>query len=76
MFERNLEYDARHVMEPLQRLLNLATRDHLLTPINNRAAKIRLSMYEDDAAIFLNPIRDEKLTQLHNCCISLEKLQV
>jgi hypothetical protein len=47
------------VMEPLQQLLNLATRDHLLTPINNRAAKIRLSMYADNATIFLNPVRDE-----------------
>jgi exonuclease III len=46
-------------MEPLQRLLQLATRDQLLSPINNRAAKLRLSMYADDAAIFINPNHDE-----------------
>lgn len=44
-------------MEPLHRLLDLATRDGLLTPINNRAAKLRMSLYADDAAIFLNPVQ-------------------
>jgi hypothetical protein len=45
--------------EPLQRLLDLATVEQLLTPINNRAAKLRMSMYADDAAIFLNPIKED-----------------
>jgi hypothetical protein len=46
-------------MEPLQRLLDLATRDQLLSPVQNRAAKLRLSLYADDAAIFLNPVKEE-----------------
>jgi hypothetical protein len=46
-------------MEPLQRLLDLATRDGLLSPINSRVAKLRLSLYADDAVIFLNPVKQE-----------------
>ncbi|CAO2206826.1 unnamed protein product [Urochloa humidicola] len=46
-------------MEPLQRLLDLATRDGFLSPINNRAATLRASLYADDAAIFLNPVKEE-----------------
>lgn len=49
-------------MEPLQRLLDLATRDDLLSPVNNRAAKMRTSLYADDAAIFLNPIKEDVTT--------------
>jgi hypothetical protein len=44
-------------IEPLHRMLDLATRDDLLTPINNRATKLR--MYADDAAIFLNLVQRE-----------------
>jgi hypothetical protein len=46
-------------MEPLQRLLEAATTNHLLTPINNRVAKRRVSLYADDAAILLNPVKEE-----------------
>jgi mannosylglycoprotein endo-beta-mannosidase len=46
-------------MEPLQRLLDLATTDQLLPPLQNRAAKLRVSLYADDAAIFLNPVKEE-----------------
>lgn len=49
-------------MEPLQRLLDRATSDELLSPINNRAARMRTSLYADDAAIFLNPIKEEVTT--------------
>jgi len=52
-------------MEPLQLMLNKATEQGLLTPICNRNAKIRVSMYADDAAIFLNPISDE-VQVVHN----------
>lgn len=40
-------------MEPLQRLLFLTTEKQLLKPIQNRAAKLRVSLYADDAAIFV-----------------------
>jgi hypothetical protein len=46
------------VMEPLQRLLELATKEQLLSPVNNSAIKLRASLYVDDAAILqhiLNP---------------------
>jgi mannosylglycoprotein endo-beta-mannosidase len=46
-------------MEPLQRLLDLATRDGLMSPINNRIARLRASLYADDAAIFVNPIKQD-----------------
>jgi hypothetical protein len=46
-------------MEPLQMLLDFATRDELLSRINNRAARLRTSLYADDAAIFLNPIKED-----------------
>jgi hypothetical protein len=46
-------------MEPLQRLLDIATAENLLTPLANRAAKLRTSLYADNAAIFLNPKQQE-----------------
>ena len=46
-------------MEPLQIMLNKATEKGLLSPICNRRAKLRISLFADDAAIFLNPITDE-----------------
>jgi hypothetical protein len=44
-------------MEPLQKLLNLATAQGALTPIQHRAASLRISLFADDAAIFVNPIK-------------------
>jgi hypothetical protein len=46
-------------MEPLQLMLQKATHQGLLTPINNRRAKLRISLFADDAAIFLNPANEE-----------------
>jgi hypothetical protein len=46
-------------MEPLQRLFDIATADGFLSPIENRAARVRMSLYADDVAIFLNPDKDE-----------------
>jgi len=46
-------------MEPLQLMLNKATEQGKLTPICNRKAKLRISLFADDAAIFLNPVREE-----------------
>ena len=42
-------------MEPLQLMLKKATDEGLLTPICNRHAKLRISLFADDAAIFVNP---------------------
>ena len=46
-------------MEPLQLMLNKATEQGLLSPICNRNAKLRISLFADDAAIFLNPVGEE-----------------
>ena len=46
-------------MESLHRLLELTTSNGSLTPIAHRCAKLRISMYADDAAIFLNPVMEE-----------------
>jgi hypothetical protein len=46
-------------MEPLQRLLEVAASEGLLSPIRNRVARLRCSMYADDAAVFINPIKEE-----------------
>ena len=46
-------------MDPLQCLLDQATQHGILTPLPITAAKWRTSMYADDAAIFINPIKDD-----------------
>jgi hypothetical protein len=46
-------------MDPLQRLLDMATQQGILTPVPPVAAKWRTSMYADDAAIFINPIKED-----------------
>lgn len=46
-------------MEPLNRLLELATAKGLLSPIKNKMAKLRMSLYADDATVFVNPVREE-----------------
>lgn len=45
--------------DPLQKLLQLATQEGVLQPIQNETAKLRISMYADDAALFLNPTQQE-----------------
>lgn len=46
-------------IDTLQRLLELATEDGTLSPLRGRHAKLRLSLYADDAVIFLNPVQRE-----------------
>ncbi|XP_073362540.1 uncharacterized protein [Aegilops tauschii subsp. strangulata] len=46
-------------MEPLQRLLDIATEQGDLTPLAPKAARLRISIYADDAALFVNPKRNE-----------------
>lgn len=42
-------------IDPLHRLLNITTERGLLTKLNGRTARLRVSMYVDDATIFLKP---------------------
>jgi hypothetical protein len=51
-------------IDPLQRLFERATRIGLLHPVQHRSVKLRVSLYADDAAIFLNPSPQEFTTAL------------
>jgi hypothetical protein len=46
-------------IDPLNRLLQLATHRELLSPLYGRTARFRLSMYADDAVIFIRPTKDD-----------------
>jgi len=46
-------------MEPLQKLFDIAAAQGLLSPLAGRNANLRASLYADDAAIFLNPVKEE-----------------
>ena len=45
--------------DPLQKLFQLATEASVLRPIGHAAARFRISMYADDAALLLTPNREE-----------------
>jgi hypothetical protein len=42
-------------IDPLVKLLECATQEGLLTPLRGHHAQLRISLYADDAAIFLDP---------------------
>lgn len=44
-------------IDPLQRLLSTTTDQGLLSKLNGRVARLRVSMYADDAIIFLKPTK-------------------
>ncbi|WVZ92280.1 hypothetical protein U9M48_038358 [Paspalum notatum var. saurae] len=46
-------------MDPIQRILDRATQQGLLTPIGRDPIKIRTSLYADDAALFVRPIQQD-----------------
>ena len=46
-------------MDTLHRLFELATLEGNLSELKGRHAKHRLSLYADDAALFLNPHKEE-----------------
>jgi hypothetical protein len=52
-------------IDTLQKVLELATQEGILSPLRGRFARIRLSLYADDAVIFLNPDKQE-VTSLLN----------
>jgi hypothetical protein len=41
-------------IDTLQKVLDIATEDRFLSPLRGRHAKLRLSLYADDAVIFIN----------------------
>jgi hypothetical protein len=46
-------------IDTLQHVLQQATQEGLLTPLRDRTTRLRLSLYADDAAVFLNPIKED-----------------
>lgn len=60
-------------MEPLQRLFQIATSEGLLSPLHTRAAGLRVSLYADDAAVFVKPSKE--WVWLHRSLTSLDKPQ-
>jgi ketosteroid isomerase-like protein len=46
-------------MDVLNRIFDIATEDGFLSPLKGRQAKLRLSLYADDAVIFTNPKRED-----------------
>jgi hypothetical protein len=46
-------------MDPLQKILDMATQQGLLSPIGDDAIKMRTSLYTDDAMLFLRPIAED-----------------
>jgi hypothetical protein len=46
-------------MDPLQRLLDKATQQGVLTNLPLATTRWRTSMYVDDAAIFINPLKED-----------------
>jgi hypothetical protein len=46
-------------MEPLQCLFQQATQQLILSLLHQRIARIRASFYADDAALFINPIKED-----------------
>lgn len=63
-------------IDPLHKMIEAAANRGLLHPILPKAAKMRCSLYADDAAIFANPDRDElfkisKILQIFGECSGL-----
>jgi hypothetical protein len=44
-------------MDPMQRILDLATQHSILSNLPLAVARWRTSMYADDATIFINPLK-------------------
>jgi hypothetical protein len=57
------------VMEPLQCLLEQATRQMIISPLVLRTARFRTSFYADDTALFVKPIQDD-ISAIHQLLIS------
>jgi exonuclease III len=52
-------------IDPLQRILHMATDMGVLKPVQARTARLRTSLYADDAGIFANPDKEELLAIRH-----------
>jgi hypothetical protein len=46
-------------IDTLHGILEMATANGILSPLRGRNAKLRLSLYADDAIIFINPVQEK-----------------
>lgn len=46
-------------IDPLQKILQLAIERGLIKPVQSISAKVRISLYADDTAIFINPCQED-----------------
>jgi hypothetical protein len=47
------------VIDSLQYILQRATKEGFLSHLRDRTARLQLSLYADDAAVFVNPVKEE-----------------
>jgi hypothetical protein len=64
-------------IDPLQRIIEKAAHQGILRPVLPKAAKLRCSLYADDAALFANPTTTElsnlqKILQFFGYCSGLK----
>jgi hypothetical protein len=55
-------FDA--AIDPLQKIIEFATREGVLLPMKAKMAIFRASLYADNAGVFANPDKDELLSLL------------
>jgi hypothetical protein len=53
-------------IDPLQKILKIAAESGALSKLENRSPILRISLYADDAALFVKP-KKRKLRQLSVC---------
>jgi hypothetical protein len=72
-------------MDPLQKLLEIATQQGLLTPIGADPVKMRTCLYADDAMLFLRPVPTDVENLQHllhhfgeatRLCTNIQKSQI
>jgi hypothetical protein len=47
------------VIDTLHHIMRKAMQDGLITPLRDHTARLRLSLYVDDAVIFVNPVKED-----------------
>jgi hypothetical protein len=52
-------------MEPLQRLFQIVSPAGVLSPIGNRIASLRVSLYADEATLFLKSVKEDVIVVAH-----------
>jgi hypothetical protein len=48
------------IIDTLQHILERATREEMLSPLRDRTSRLNLSLYADDAIVFVNPVQADE----------------